>query len=689
MRGTACTLHLTRAVMSVRKRIFGKARDLRDHSIFHRISLIAFFAWVGLGADGLSSSAYGPEEGFKNLVDKSGHPHYYLAVFLALATVVTVFVISYAYSRIIEEFPHGGGGYLVATKLLGERAGLVSGCALLVDYVLTISISIASGANAVFALLPAGPWQDLKFPAEIFAILGLTLMNLRGVKESVMILTPIFLAFLVTHAIVIVGAVGGNLGRIGEVGAEVHTGLSSDLGSLGVFGLLLLFARAYSLGGGTYTGIEAVSNGLAIMREPHVQTGKKTMRLMAVSLAITAAGIVLAYLLIGVAPSPVPSSDPAYEPMNSILTKQFAGSWQLGGIAVGKGFVILTLVSEGALLFVAAQAGFIDGPRVLSSMSVDSWVPHRFGALSERLTMHHGIYLMGGAAIATLLYTHGSVDALVVMYSINVFLTFTLSNLGMAKLWWNRRKTMPRWVRAIWPHVLGFTLCATVLVITAIEKFTEGGWMTLLATSVTIAICYAVRAHYRMVARKVQKLNQDLVPRAEELARNRPGGVRSGEVPELDPMKPTAVLLAGGYGGLGLHALLQIDRLFPAQFEQVVFVSAGIIDSGTFKGKEELDGLKGSIQAQLDKYVAFARQRLGWAADSEMNVGTEAVAEIERMCREVYLRFPRSIFFAGNLIFKDPRWWHRLLHNETAHSVQRRLEFDGLPMVILPVRMLK
>src|SRR5438876_2993405 len=136
--------------MSLRDRIIGRPRDLRDPHVFHRVSLIAFFAWVGLGADGLSSSAYGPEEAFKHL----GGGHYYLAVFLALATALTVFIISYAYSRIIEHFPHGGGGYLVATKLLGQHAGVVSGCALLVDYVLTISISIASGANAVFALLP-------------------------------------------------------------------------------------------------------------------------------------------------------------------------------------------------------------------------------------------------------------------------------------------------------------------------------------------------------------------------------------------------------------------------------------------------------------------------------------------------------------------------------------------------------
>src|ERR1043165_2810534 len=163
--------------MSLRERIFGKPRDLRDPHVFHSVSLIAFFAWVGLGADGLSSSAYGPEEAFKHLIDGHGVPHYYLAVFMAAAIALTVFIISDAYSRIIEHFPHGGGGYLVATKLLGEKAGVVSGCALLVDYVLTVTVSIAAAGDALFSLL--GPaWQPWKLPVEVGLLVGMTLLNI-------------------------------------------------------------------------------------------------------------------------------------------------------------------------------------------------------------------------------------------------------------------------------------------------------------------------------------------------------------------------------------------------------------------------------------------------------------------------------------------------------------------------------
>ncbi len=655
---------------SLRERLFGKPRDLRDPKIFRHISLVAFFAWVGLGSDGLSSSAYGPEEAFRNL-----QGHQYLAVFVAIAMALTVFIISYGYSRIIEEFPQGGGGYLVASKLLGEHFGLVSGSALLVDYVLTITVSIVSGVNAIFSFLP-DHWHTAKVGTAATVIGLLILMNLRGVKESVVILTPIFLVFLVTHVVLIGGAVGQNLGGAGAVVHQVRSGLSNDLATMGGWALLLVFLRAYALGGSAYTGIEAVSNGLGIMREPRVQTGKRTMVYMATSLALTAGGLVLAYLLIGTQPN-------ENEPMNATLATQFAGSWMLWGVPVGKGFVVVTLFAEGALLFVAAQAGFIDGPRVMSNMALDSWMPHQFAALSERLTMRNGVYLMGGAALATLFYTGGNIHTLITMYSINVFLTFSLSNLGMSRRWLAARKKDPSWAKHLAVHVVAFVMCSGILMVTIFEKFVEGGWVTVLITGALILVCWRVRAHYRMVGERVQKLNESLAPAIDALPDK-----TDAEIPEMDPDKPTAVLLAGGFGGLGIHTLLQIQRLFPNQFKQVVFISVGVIDSGTFKGIDEVEALKASTAKQLEQYQEFARRKLGWAADSDMIIGTEAVAELERLCREIHLRFPRSMFFAGNLIFREPSWWHRLLHNETAHAVQRRLEFDQLSMVVVPVRVL-
>src|SRR5882672_11129500 len=164
----------------------GRALSPHDRSIFHELSLIAFFAWVGLGADGLSSCCYGPQEAFLAL---RSHPQ--LSIFVGLASALTVFIISASYSQIIELFPSGGGGYLVASKLLSPTVGMVSGCALLIDYILTITISIASGADALFSFLPA-EWQPYKLTFAVLGVLALTMLNLRGVKESVVTLVPIF-----------------------------------------------------------------------------------------------------------------------------------------------------------------------------------------------------------------------------------------------------------------------------------------------------------------------------------------------------------------------------------------------------------------------------------------------------------------------------------------------------------------
>jgi amino acid transporter len=656
--------------------LLGGPKDFQDPHLFHTLSLAAFLAWVGLGADGLSSSAYGPQEAAKNLGS-----HAYLAVFLAMATAFTVIIISAAYSRVIEHFPFGGGGYVVATRLLGPRFGVVSGSALLVDYILTISTSIASGGDAIFSVIPHGDyWANffigglpLKLHVELAAIVLLVVLNLRGVKESVKALLPIFLVFVFTHIIIIGWGVIAHMNHMGEVYHEVRTGLQQDLSSIGGGAVALILLRAYSLGGGTYTGIEAVSNGLQIMREPRVATGKRTMVYMALSLAITAGGIILCYLLWD-----IHYLDDNHT-MNSLLADKVAGGWTLFGWHVGKWFVFVALMSEALLLFVAAQAGFIDGPRVMANMAHDSWLPHRFSALSDRLTMQNGVLLMGTASFFVLLYTHGAVEALVVMYSINVFATFSLTETGMIRYWITTRKKQPDWKSHIWIHIVGGMLCITILLITVYEKFREGGWLTLVATSLLIGLCMVIKRHYNGVFARLKRLDQILTA----LPTN-----PSPKPLVLERKKPTAVMLVSGFSGLGIHSLLTVMKLFPRYFHNVVFMSVGVVDSATFQGVEEVDRVRDETEEALKKYVELARG-LAIPADYRMSMGTEAVSESEKLAAEVAREYERSIFFAGKLIFERERWWDRLLHNETAYQMQRRLQFAGLAMVILPVRVLE
>ena len=661
----------------LKRAILGGPKNLQDPGIFHSISLAAFLAWVGLGADGLSSSSYGPQEAAKNL---GGHN--YLAVFLALATAITVIIIAAAYSRVVEHFPFGGGGYVVATRLLGPRFGLVSGSALLVDYVLTIATSISSGGDAIFSVVPNGEhWATLsilalplKLHVEMFGVILLVVLNLRGVKESVRALVPVFLIFVATHAIIIIAGIGLNLGHAGAVVHDVRTGLSTDLHSIGRGALALIFLKAYSLGGGTYTGIEAVSNGLQIMREPRVATGKRTMLYMAISLAVTAGGIILCYLLLD-----IHYVDDNHT-MNSLLASKLAGGVTLGGLPLGKWFVFVTLLSEALLLFVAAQAGFIDGPRVMANMAHDSWLPHRFSALSDRLTMQNGVLLMGASSLAVLVYTRGAVAALVVMYSINVFLTFSLTQIAMVRYWLQRETQTrhPDWLRHIWIHLLGGVFCLVILVITVAEKFSEGGWLTIVATSVLVGLCLLIKRHYNGVFARLKRLDSIIAALPTGPAKELP----------LDKTKATAVLLVGSYSGLGVHSLLTVLKLFPRHFHNVVFMSVGVVDSATFQGVAEVDHVRQEVEESMKKYVELA-QRMGLPADSRVSMGTEAVSECERLGVELSQEYQRAIFFAGKLIFEREKWWDRLLHNETAYQIQRRLQFAGQAMVILPVRVLE
>jgi len=685
----------------IRALLFGAPKDVHSEDTFHSISLIAMLAWVGLGADGLSSSAYGPEAAFRELVSE-GHDYSSLAVGLALGTAITVFIISYAYSRIIEHFPSGGGGYVVATKLLGERAGVVSGSALLVDYVLTITVSIASGGDAIFSMIPRawfgpaaarvaqedlGTWVDpvqrTKLVVEMAAIVVLLILNIRGVKESVQAILPVFMVFVVTHAVLLAVAIFGHLGDVGTVAAETNVNFHHTVSSLGTLGAVLLFVRAYSLGGGTYTGIEAVSNGVPIMREPKVRTAKNTMGLMATSLALTAGGIILAYLLVHA----MPADD---KTMNAVLLERVTAGWHIGGWNAGAWFTTIALASEAGLLLIAAQEGFVDGPRVMANMAIDSWMPHRFAALSERLSMQNGVVLMGATSIVALVYTHGDVEKLVVMYSINVFLTFSLSNLGMTRFWLQHRKEHPDWYRHLPIHVIGLALCLTILIVTVFEKFAAGGWLTLVVTGVLVTVCFGIKRHYQRVVTAIRRLDSELVdplPNAREMPKPSVANVNDAAAQTtIDPKQPVAVLFVGGYGGLGRHALLTLLRMFPGHFKGVVFCSVAVIDSGVFKGIDEVHELEHRVAHALDKYVEYAKW-LELPAERTFSTGIEVAVEAEKVATEVIQKYPKALFVAGQLIFEEDTFVTRLLHNETAFMIQRRLQHAGVPMVVLPVRL--
>lgn len=640
--------------------VVGDARDLSDQKLFHKVSLVAVLAWVGLGADGLSSSCYGPEEAFRAL-----GAHTALSLFVALGSVLTIAVICASYRQIIELFPSGGGGYLVASKLLSPKAGVVSGAALLVDYVLTITISVASGADALFSVLPAG-WLPWKLAFACAGVVLLSIVNLRGVRESVLLWTPVFFVFVGTHALAILVAVASHGGDLPAIAAKTAHDLGTAHIELGWLGVMALLLKAYSMGAGTFTGIEAVSNGLPILREPRVITGKRTMTYMGVSLAVTVFGLMLAYLLYGVQPA-------EGKTLNAVLFERLTAAWPGSS---GTWFTGLSMLAATALLFIAAQAGFIDGPRVLANMALDRWFPSRFATLSDRFVTQNGVLLMGGSALAAMLLTCGSVGLLVVLYSINVFVTFSLSQLGMVRHWWQVRAADSHWKRKLAINGFGLGLTSFILVSLCVVKFHEGGWVTLVVTGALVAAAFGIKRHYRSTVRDLKRL-EELVPlvEAEVSAAGRP--VTKGH---------TAIVLVNGFNGLGLHTFLGIPRLFPGTFGHFVFVQVGLLDAGSFKGAQELERLKTETAASAQRYVDFA-QRHGFTAEAVTDLSHDAVGKIETMSDTLMRLHPNAVLFGGQLAFTQDTRWTRWLHNYAVFALQRIFCRRGVPFVIVPARL--
>jgi hypothetical protein len=224
---------------------------------------------------------------------------------------------------------------------------------------------------------------------------------------------------------------------------------------------------------------------------------------------------------------------------------------------------------------------------------------------------------------------------------------------------------------------VGLTFCLTILAVTSIEKFSEGGWLTLGITAGLVALCFFVRDRYRRVANKLVELDRALLHLSAEDA---------GVMPAIDAGGPTAAVMVGGYNGVGIHTLLALLNSFRGHFRHIVFIAAGTIDSGVFKGEQDLSVLEDSLRAQTRRYVSLVRS-LGVTAEARIAIGTDPVADLEKLCLEIARDYPNVTFVAGQLIFKKETWLDRLLHNQTAYAVQKRLQWAGMTMIILPVRL--
>lgn len=622
-----------------------------------------FLAWVGLGADGLSSACYGPSEAFLTLGEYT-----HLGLYLAIATSITVFIIAIAYNQVIELFPSGSGGYRVATQLLGPNAGLISGTALLVDYVLTISISISAGIDTLFSILPP-EIQIYKLTTQIILIILLIIKNLRGIKEPMIVLLSIFVGFFITHTILIIyGMVAHSeeLTKLIPNTIKETEKLSKNIGWIFPISLLL---KAYSLGGSTYTGIEAISNNINIINEPRVKIGKRTMLYMAASLSLIAGGIIIIYLLWQAKPI-------KYKTLNAVIFTNIINELSLEPI-ISEIIIILLLILESGLLILAANTGFLGGPTVLANMAVDSWVPRQFRNLSGRLVTQNGVLIMGLGALCISLWTKGDISVLIVLYSINVFITFSLSLLGICKYWWSSRYDELRWKSQLLLSIIGFTVTAGILIVTIIEKLTEGGWLTILITGILIMLFMLVKRHYEYIRKQLKQIDILYAPKpywGEDLPE-----------PVINSEHPTAIFLIGKNRGLGMYALKWINEIFTGHFKNFIFLSVGEVDAESYGGKGALRSLKYQIENSLRYYVNYCHSK-GFAAKAYAAYGTDVESELEKLVIKIVEIYPNAVCLSSKLIFENENWLTSWLHNHTALAMQRRLHLRTIQMIVLPIK---
>jgi len=476
------------------------------------------------------------------------------------------------------------------------------------------------------------------------------------------------LVFVATHVFAILYAFLTHVGQVPQIVSGTAKDAQVASAQIGLWGVLLLIFRSYSLGAGTYTGIEAVSNGMNLLREPKVQTGKRTMNYMAFSLAFTVFGLMLAYLLFRVGPQPGKT-------LNAVLFEAMTKDWGRAGTV----FVVATLLAEGLLLFVAAQTGFLGGPRVIANMALDRWFPNRFANLSDRLVTQNGIFIMGASALVTVILAHGKVQLLVIFYSINVFITFFLSQLGMSRHWWSRRKELGQnWKRRLLISGSGLLLTTVILVSVVAIKFNEGGWITLFVTGALVVLAVFIKRHYLEVSKMLHRLNELVSVAAKE-------PLVTNSAPPFDQAGRTAVILVNGFNGLGLHTLFNVSRFFGKEFKNFVFVQIGVVDAGNFKGAAEVNNLDAQIKKDLSRYVELM-QRHGSFAEGLAYMGVDVLEEADKVIADLTRRFPRSVIFGGQLVFPRESLWTRWLHNGTVFSLQRKFYRSGIPFVVLPIR---
>jgi amino acid transporter len=455
------------------------ASDRELHERVGPIKGLAVFA-----SDNISSSAYATEEIMRVIV-LAGVGALVLTMPLTIAIVIVLAVVVTSYQQTIRAYPNGGGSYIVASANLGRGAGLVAAAALLTDYVLTVAVSIAAGVAALTSVFPG--LFDVRVLLGVGFIAILWIGNLRGIRESANVFAIPTYVYLV--AIYVLLAIGIGQALTGSLPAYQPPPEWLDAHGSQALGILLIL-RAFASGSVALTGTEAVSNGVPAFRPPEARHAGQVLILMGVFFATIFVGISFLASELGIVPDPTEQ-----ETVISQITRTLVGT--------GTPFHYLIQISTALLLVLAANTAFADFPRLASILSRDGFMPRQFQFRGDRLAFSVGIMALGVLSSLLLVAFGGSVTALIPLYTVGVFIAFTLSQSGMVHHWWVRRDRQAGWRWRAALNGAGATATGVVAVVVGVAKFALGAWIVLILIPVLMGVMVAISRHYASVERSL------------------------------------------------------------------------------------------------------------------------------------------------------------------------------------------
>jgi amino acid transporter len=563
-----------------------------------------------LSSDALSSVAYATEEILLVLIAAgSGALVWSLPIGITIVALLAVVILSYR--QTIKAYPQGGGSYIVARENLGLYPGLIAGASLMIDYILTVTVSISAGTAA---LTSAFPWLQ-NYTVEL-CLLFLTLLmiaNLRGVKESgqlFMVPTFVFMACI----FLLIG-----LGMFQLLTGHVPDGYPPDRGekvSLSLFFIL----RAFSQGCTALTGVEAISDGVLAFKAPEWKNARKTLLYLGVLLGLMFLGIT--YLAYAYHVIPVEG-----QTVVSLLGRKIIGEGPLYIFIQGATLLILLL---------AANTSYADFPRLCYFLARDGFLPRQMAILGERLVYSNGIIILSVSAAALIIVFQGNTNAIIPLYAVGVFTSFTLSQAGMVRRWFGNR--VEGWQASAFLNALGATVTAIVLSVIVATKFHDGAWVVVVAIPIFVYGFMRIFRHYRLVANRLSL--QDVAPRSYM------------PHPRVEVPTHPAIIIVGQLNQGTLEALDYACNVA----DKIVAIH---VDLGT-TDREKLH----------KRWEEFGRGIPLMIVDSPFR---EIVTPIANFVREFEFKHPGLMTTVIIPTFVTRNWWEGLLHNQTAFFLERAL----------------